>query len=476
MHVGQARLLVRLPMKLSAGRIDPTENRPQERCLSFSQRCLSFRFDSMRDFPRLVGVRQMFSRPMVEDIEVEVRRRLTGAETARRFQRGASVAITVGSRGIANLAKIVRGVASWVKEQGGQPFVVPSMGSHAGATAEGQAAILHDYGVHESFIGCPIRSSMETEIIGHAPQGFPLYCDRNALQADHLILLNRIKPHTGIAGPFESGLCKMLLIGLGKTPGAAIFHRAMNEYPFEEMVRAVAPEVLRKTKTIAGVAIIENAYDDTARIEVVPPEEILQREPLLLDQARAWMPRLPFPHFDLLLIDRIGKNLSGTGMDTNVVGRKRNDHTALGDERPRIKRIAVRGLTPQTKGNAIGIGIAEFCHARVVRAIDRRSTRINCLTSDHPTGGMLPFDFESDRAMLAAALGTIGLREPADARMVWIPDTLYLERFRCTENLLAAIPGDWQYEVTAPAAELSFDSNGDLTESALGPPPSDFFA
>ncbi len=422
----------------------------------------------MQQFPLLATVRQAFQRPCLGDVESEVARQLTAAGTAERMEPDAQVAITVGSRGIANLAQIVRAVVTWVKDQGCIPYIVPSMGSHAGATAAGQTAVLEDYGVSESYCGCPIRSSMETEVIGQAPQGFPVYCDRNALGADHLILLNRIKPHTGIAGPFESGLTKMLLIGLGKTPGAAIFHRAMNEYSFEELARAIAPQALIATKTIVGVAIIENAYDETALIEAIAPERILQREPELLDKARAWMPRLPFPQFDLLLIDRIGKNISGTGMDTNVVGRKRNDHTALGDERPRIKRIAVRGLTAQTKGNAIGIGLAEFCHQRLTNAINRQATRINCLTSDHPTGGMLPFDFESDRAMLAAALATIGLREPSEARMVWIKDTLHLERFRCTENLLASIPSEWQYEVITEPTELGFDANGDLIESAVG--------
>jgi hypothetical protein len=417
--------------------------------------------------PKLATIRQSFPRHRIDDIEAEVRRQLTGSGAAARMKPGGSVAITAGSRGIANLKRVVRAVAEWVRASGGKPFIVPAMGSHAGATAEGQAAILNDYGVNEAYCGCPIRSSMQTEIIGQSPQGFPLYCDKLALGADHLILLNRIKPHTGIAGPFESGLVKMLLIGLGKVEGAAIFHRAMNEFAFEELARGVVPDVLVRTKTLVGVAIIENGYDETAMIEAVLPERLLEREPELLARAREWMARLPFPEIDLLLIDRIGKNLSGTGMDTNVVGRKRNDHVALGDERPRIKRIAVRSLTPQTKGNAIGIGIAEFCHARVVQAINRQATRINCLTSDHPTGGMLPFEFEADRAMLEAALRTIGLREPHEARMVWISDTLHLERLRCTENLLSAIPADWPYEVLVPPRELRFDPSGDLAESAI---------
>lgn len=418
------------------------------------------------ELPQLAIVRQSFPRVRLDDVEAAVAKQLDASGAARRVQPGQQVAITVGSRGIANLAQLVRAVVRWVLAQRAAPFIVPSMGSHAGATAEGQAGILRDYGVTESFCGCPIRSSMETEVIATAPQGFPIYCDRIALSADHLIVLNRVKPHTGISGPFESGLTKMLLIGLGKTPGAAIFHRAMNEYSFEELARAVAPDVLHKTKTLVGIAIVENAHDETALIEAIPPERILEREPQLLSQAREWMPRLPFDEFDFLLIDRIGKNISGTGMDTNVVGRKRNDHTAIGDERPRIKRIGVRDLTPQTKGNAIGIGIAEFCHSRILRSIDRRSTRINCLTSDHPTGGMLPFDFDSDRAMLEAALATIGLREPHEARMVWIRDTLHLEYFRCTENLIPQIPQGWSYELIAAPRPFRFDPQGDLVESA----------
>jgi hypothetical protein len=422
-------------------------------------------------FPRLITIRQNFPHMRLGDVEAAVVRQLAASGVGRKIHREQQVAITAGSRGIANLALIVRATAQWVRDQGGAPFIVPSMGSHAGATAEGQAAILHDYGVSEAFCGCPIRSDMATDVIGQSPHGFPLYCDRNALSADHLIVLNRIKPHTGIAGPFESGLVKMLLIGLGKVEGAAIFHRAMNEHAFEDLARAVVPQVLARTKTLVGLAIVEDAYDETALIEAVRPERLLEREPQLLDTARQWMARLPFPEIDLLLVDQIGKNLSGTGMDTNVVGRKRNDHVALGDERPWIKRIAVRGLSPQTKGNAIGIGIAEFCHTRVIQAINRQSTRINCLTSDHPTGGMLPFDFESDRAMLEAALRTIGLREPHEARMVWIPNTLYLERLRCTENLLPTIPSGWRYDVVSPSSPLTFDANGDLTESAAAPDP-----
>ena len=235
--------------------------------------------------PLLATIRQTFPRTRLDDIEIAVARQLTAAGTSQRMQRGSKVAITVGSRGIANLAVIVRAVVRWTQDHGGEPFIVPSMGSHAGATAKGQAAILDDFGVSENFCGCPIRSSMETEIIGQSPQGFPVYCDRNALSADHLILMNRVKPHTGIAGPFESGLMKMLLIGLGKTPGAAIFHRAMNEYSFEELVRAVASQVLAKTKTLVGLAIVENAYDETALVEAVLPERILEREPELLGQA-----------------------------------------------------------------------------------------------------------------------------------------------------------------------------------------------
>jgi hypothetical protein len=224
----------------------------------------------MLELPRLMTIRQSFPRERLEDVEAEVARQLTGAGTQGRMRPGSRVAITVGSRGIANLSRIARGVVRWVKDHGGNPFIVPSMGSHAGGTADGQLAILEDYGVRESFCGCPILSSMDTDVIGESPQGFPIHCDRNALSADHLILLNRVKPHTSIAGPFESGLLKMLLIGLGKTNGAAIFHRALNEYSFEELARASAPRVLEKSKTIAGVAIVENAYDETARIEPSP--------------------------------------------------------------------------------------------------------------------------------------------------------------------------------------------------------------
>jgi hypothetical protein len=422
----------------------------------------------MTTFPRLAKVRQHFPRVALDDVERSVDQTLTASGAAARIRRGQRVAITAGSRGIANIRNLMRAVVRWVQAAGGEPFIVPAMGSHAGGTADGQAALLRDFGIDESFCGCPIRSSMETDVVCRAPQGFDVHCDRMAISADHVILVNRIKPHTSIAGPFESGLFKMLLIGLGKIPGATNFHRALSEFSFEAIVRGVGADVLTKTKTLIGLAIVENAYDETALVEAILPERMLDREPELLERARGWMPRLPFPEIDLLLIDRIGKNISGTGMDTNVVGRKQNDHVAMGDERPQIKRIAVRGLTLQTKGNAIGIGIAEFCHSRLVRAINRQSTRINCLTSAHPTGGMLPFDFESDREMLATALGAIGLRRPEDARLVWIADTLHLECFRCSENLLSSIPADWKYDILDPPRELEWDASGDLTQTATG--------
>ncbi|MEC8411259.1 MAG: [Fe-S]-binding protein, partial [Planctomycetota bacterium] len=242
-----------------------------------------------------------------------------------------------------------------------------------------------------------------------------------------------IKPHTRFAGEIESGLMKMMLIGLGKHEGAKIYHRAIVNHSFDQIVRSVAREVLDRCAVCGGLAILENAYDQTAKIEAVAPERFETREPELLIQAKRWLARLPFERADILFLDHIGKEISGAGMDTNVVGRKWNDHEALEHETPKVKRICVRGLSPATHGNAIGLGLAEFCLTRVIDAMDVNVTRINSLTGSHPTAGMIPFDYPNDAEMLEAAVQTVGLVEPESLRILWSQDTLHLGEIECSE-------------------------------------------
>ncbi|MFV1964970.1 MAG: lactate racemase domain-containing protein [Pirellulaceae bacterium] len=416
----------------------------------------------MENDPRIFRVRQTFERPRVEDVAAEVDSQLAGLSLEKRIQPGESVAITAGSRGIANIHTIIKAIVDHLKQRGAEPFIVPAMGSHGGGTAEGQLAILHSYGITEAFCGCPIRSSMDTVVVCQAEEGFPVHFDRHASRADHVVVCGRIKPHTGFVGDIESGLMKMMLIGLGKHNGAKIYHRAIGDYSFGRIVRSVAHEVLSRCRIAAGLAIVENGYDETAAICAVAPEAFESREKELLLQAKRWMPRLPFRTADLLLIDEIGKNISGTGMDTNVVGRKYLLHVAREDEYPKIRYISVRDLTPETHGNAAGIGMAEFCLTRIVEKMDVHATRTNCLTGGHATAAAIPLHYPTDREILNAAFPLIGLTDPPHARLMWIRNTLDVAEVECSEAYWKEAQERSDLKVLTDLRPLPLDATGCL--------------
>ncbi|MEN6451446.1 MAG: lactate racemase domain-containing protein [Thermoguttaceae bacterium] len=419
----------------------------------------------MPDFPKIFRLRQTFDAARIIDVPGEVRRQLERLRLGERVRPSQSVAITAGSRGIANIAAIIRAIVEHLATLGVKPFVIPAMGSHGGGTADGQRRLIESYGITEQFVGCPIRSSMETVTLGRAAEGFPIYFDRLAFEADHVLVCNRVKPHTGFCGPIESGLMKMLLLGLGKCDGASVYHRAIQDFSFEQIIHSVAGEVLNRRHILAGVAIVENANDQTARIEAVRPEEFETRERELLALAKRLMPRLPFDRVDVLLIDRIGKDISGTGLDPNVVGRKYNDHKAVDDEWPKVRRIALRGLSEATHGNAHGLGLAEFCRSPLLRETDWAAVRLNGLTSGHISAAMPPLDYETDREMLAAALGTIGLTEPLNAKLLWIRDTLHLAEVECSAAYLPEARQRKDLEILTDPRELPFDPAGNLPAS-----------
>ncbi len=393
----------------------------------------------MDSFPRMFRLRQHFDRPRIADIGDTLRAEFARGEIGKVIHPGQSVAVAVGSRGIANLAQIVRHVIDVCFQIGARPCIIPAMGSHGGGDGPGQAALLGRYGITESTMGCPIQSQMDTEILCHSPEGIPVHIDRLAMAADHVLIINRIKPHTRFVGPVESGLMKMLLIGLGKRAGATVYHQAIQTLSFPQIIASVADEVLKKCPVRFGLAIVENAYDETAHLELVPAQSFSTREPELLKLAQAWLPRLPFDSADLLIVDQIGKDVSGAGMDTNVVGRKFNDHVAAPDEVPKIHQIFVRNLTHATHGNATGIGIAEYCRTRVVEAMDREVTWLNCLTGGHATAGMIPLHWPTDRQVLQAASGQCGLTPLPKAKWLWIADTLHLAELMCSEVYLDAV-------------------------------------
>lgn len=416
----------------------------------------------MSTFPRMFRLRQKFDARRVEDISGEVTRQLTSLKLADIIRPGQTVAITAGSRGIANIGQIIHAAVLHIKSLGAVPFIVPAMGSHGGGTADGQLQLLEHYGITPEKMGCEVRSSMETVIVDTTPQGIPVHFDKHASKADHVLIVGRVKPHTGFVGDVESGLHKMMLIGLGKHEGAKIYHRAIADYSFMEIISAVAASVIAKCRVVGGLAIVENAYDETALIEAVAPRNFLEREKELLKLAIQWLPRLPFTYTDLLVIDKIGKNISGTGLDTNVVGRKYSDHAATDRDAVRCKRIFVRGLTEETHGNATGIGISEFTNQRTVDKIDRNITAINCLTGLHPTAAMIPIAFETDREVITSALLTCGLVEPVNCRVIQIRDTLHLAEVVVSEAFLAELSGRKDLEQISDLNEMQFDSDGNL--------------
>jgi hypothetical protein len=277
-----------------------------------------------------------------------------------------------------------------------------------------------------------------------------------------VLVCGRVKPHTRFCGDVESGLLKMLLIGLGKHAGALVYHRAIQDYSFGQILHSVAREVLAQCSVLAGLAIVENAYDETALIEAVAPHELERREPELLKLARQWMPHLPFDRADLLLIDEIGKEISGTGLDTNVVGRKYLDHAAREDEYPQIRYLAVRGLSTATAGNATGLGLAEFCRSQILRHMDVHATRTNCLTGSHATAAMIPLDYETDREMLQAALAVCGLTPAAQSRILWIENTLKLAEIECSEAYYDAAVARSDLEILTQPRKLPVGADGNL--------------
>jgi hypothetical protein len=411
-----------------------------------------------------VRIRQKFERPCVDDIPAAVARELEKLELSRRIRPGQSVALTAGSRGIANIPVILRAVADFLKRLGARPFLVPTMGSHGGGTAEGQRHILESYGISEEFVGAPIRAAMDVVTAGTSPEGFPVYLDKHASQADHIAVVGRVKPHTGYHGPIESGLMKMMMIGLGKHVGALLYHRILLDHPYDQVVRSVG-RTLRANAPIAfGLAIVENAYDETAVIEGVRPEQFESREEELLRRARDLLAKLPLKNADLLIVDEIGKDISGSGMDTNVVGRKRavRLQQAPVDDMPIMRLIFVRGLSERTHGNAAGIGLADFTTTRLTRAMDYRSTVINCLTAGYPEGAFVPVHFETDREVLDAALAIIGTRPAEEARVMRIRNTLLLEDMEISEPCLQEPQRQTSFTTLGSAASAKFDAKGNL--------------
>ena len=371
---------------------------------------------------------------------------------------GGEVAVGAGSRGIANLPSIVSGVVGAVRDAGYDPFVFPAMGSHGGATAEGQREMLDSLGVTPEAIGCEIRSSMEVVRVGETPdRGVPVYADAHAAGADAIVPVNRVKPHTDYDGPVESGLSKMLVIGMGKQRGAKTAHEWAVDWSFRNMIPEIAEKLLVELPVAGGVAIVEDQFDDTAVIEGVPPSGFLDREAELLELAYDRLPTIPFDDVDVLVLDRQGKDVSGQGMDTNVIGRRPFAINEPEPELPDVKRIFVRELTETTHGNAMGMGSADFVGRDVAAELDSATTLINAITASTTRGVRLPPVVETDRAGLVASLSTVGVVGPGDARVLRATDTMRLDRLYASAALVEEARERDDLRVLAEPSPIEFD-------------------
>ncbi|MDB6153919.1 MAG: hypothetical protein JWL90_2372 [Chthoniobacteraceae bacterium] len=415
----------------------------------------------MNPFPRILRVRQSF--PQSAPVDIGTTLDAEFEKLRGRIRPGARIAVGVGSRGITQLARIVAAVIDQLRKAGAQPFIIPAMGSHGGATPEGQREVLASYGVTEESMGVPIHASLEVRQIGESADGIPVFCSTEALAADGVVLVNRIKPHTDFFGTLGSGLLKMSVIGLGKRTGAIAMHQAAMRLGYERVIRGMAAVVLQNAPVLGGVAILENQCQEIARLVVLPRESMETAEDALLLEARSLMPLLPFEEIDLLIVDCIGKNISGAGMDPNVIGRSIHGYSSMlgRDDRPApfIRRIFVRGLTAETHGNAVGIGMADIITTRLVREMNSRITFLNALTALTPQSAKVPIHCETDREAIGLMLDTLGTASP---RIVRIADTLSLVEMELSEALWDEMASRPELTAIGKAHDMSFDADGNL--------------
>jgi hypothetical protein len=414
----------------------------------------------MNGLPRFFRLRQIFQASTVADAAEATRTALAQLPVAKFVRRNMKVAVGAGSRGIANYGVIVGTVCEELRKLGADVFIVPAMGSHGGATAEGQLDVLAHYGITEKALGFQVKSSMDVVELGRTGE-FVIYQDQNAMGADAIVLVNRIKPHTDFHGPIESGLMKMAAIGLGKQKGAYQFHQATARIGYVPALLEIAREVLKRSKIVFGVGIIENPMHETARVAAVPAVTMEQEEMKLLEEARQLMPRLPFDEVDLLIVDEMGKNLSGSGLDTNVI-RREADGSFIVPGPKAVKRIYVRSLHPDSYGNAVGMGLADFVHDDLVAAIEPNATMINAITALMPANARVPLHFPSDRQAIEVALQTTGCRNPQAARVLWIKNTLSCESVLASEGYLEQARKRSDLRLESEIAALTFGEKGNL--------------
>ncbi len=408
--------------------------------------------------PPMLKIRQHFPRPVVKDVVRAVREELNRPEIIATIKPGMKVALTGGSRGVANIAVIIREVASFLKAHGAEPFIIPAMGSHGGATAAGQVELLASYGITEENCGCPIRATMDTVKIGYTAEGMPVYIDRYAYEADGIIPINRVKPHSAFRGKYESGLIKMLAIGMGKQRGADSLHEAGFK-DFAVRLPQFAEVIIEKTNVMFGVATVENAYDETALVRVIETKDLWSKEPELLKYAFDNIPRILLPETDVLIVQEIGKNFSGSGMDPNVTGTW---NTPYGSGGIKSQKVVVLDLSAESHGNAIGAGSADIGTMRLYDKIDFAATYPNALTSTVIRPAKVPMIMPNDKLAIKAAIKTCNGIDKERPRVVLIKNTMSLDEIYVSEAFREEIKGNDSIEILEERVEMSFDENGNL--------------
>jgi hypothetical protein len=415
----------------------------------------------MMDYPRMHRIRQIIDTPEVDHIKDTVIKELSKLDLGSRIRPGDRIAITAGSRGINHIDEILKTLIDALKTHKARPFIVPAMGSHGNGTAQGQIDILESLNISQDTMGVPILSSMEVMEIGTSSHGFPILVDKHAATADGVVVMNRIKPHTEFEGPIESGLMKMMAIGLGNHKGCFKVHKQTVNFGYNKIIPEIGSIILDKLPILFGVGIIENIYDETAFIKACLPDQFLHTEAMLLKKAKNHMARLPFDKIDILILDEMGKNISGTGMDTNVIGRI----MFIGEKEPntpRITRIVVLDLTQASHGNAIGIGLADFTTQDVISKLDTQAMATNAITAMTPEKARLPVSLATDQAAIEAALETIGAVVPANARIVHLRNTLEMGTLDVSQALIDEVKKRKDLVILEDIGQLSYNDRGRL--------------
>lgn len=409
--------------------------------------------------PRMVAVRQRFEAGRLENPVEELRARLDRPELRAAVRPGMTVAVTAGSRGIDHIDQLLKETVRFLRELGAEPFLVPAMGSHGGAVAQGQMAVLESLGITEQTVGCPIKACMEVDQFATLDDGTPVYIDRHAHKADGIVVVNRVKPHTGFRGPYESGLFKMMCVGLGKQKGAETVHNR-GRLRMGETIQLMGEQFLKHIPILFGVAILENAFDQTFQLLALTPEEIRTQEPELLKQARVLMPQILVENLDVLVVDQMGKNISGTGMDPNIT--KSFSYESGISREGRARKIAVLDLTEQSHGAAVGIGTADTTTRRLFEKMDFNTTYPNLLTTGGTDSAKIPMVFDNQKLAIQAAIKTALGANRQHLRMVRICDTLHLEHIQVSEALAEELRDDPRFELLGQPEELPFDQDGNL--------------